>query len=165
MAMRMLLALLSTIAVTAAVGVTVTPLAEGAPLQASAAGRSAETREQTMRRVVRTWSRRLNAGDNAGIAQLFRTPAIFVQGTHAYRLDTAKQIAIWHSALPCSGRVTSIRIAGRFATATFVLGNRKGSRCDAPGATVAARFEIVRGKIVSWVQFPEPVPGAPGKVA
>ena len=118
-----------------------------------------------MRRVVREWSRLLNAGDNAGIAQLFRTPAIFVQGTHAYRLKTAEQIAIWHSALPCSGRVISIRIAGRFATATFVLGNRKGSRCDAPGATVAARFEIVRGKIVSWVQFPEPVPGAPGKVA
>ena len=140
------------IAAVSAVGITAAPLADGASLQASTAGRLAETRQQAMRRIVHAWSRLLNARDNAGIARLFRLPAVFEQGSFVYRLTTAQQVAQWHDGLPCAGRVTSIRIAGRFATAEFVLSDRKGSECDAPGATVGARFEIVRGKIVSWVQ-------------
>src|SRR5919204_3433621 len=33
-----------------------------------------------MRAIVREWSKRLNAGDNRGIAQLFSLPAIVIQG-------------------------------------------------------------------------------------
>jgi hypothetical protein len=146
--------------------------AAGHRLQTSAAVRSAETKQQTetrqqaMRRIVYAWSRLLNARDNAGIARLFRLPTFFVQGTLVYRLKTAEQVALWHDALPCAGRVTSIRIAGRFATAVFLLSDRKGSRCDAPGEKAAARFEIVRGKIVSWVQVAVPgEPAASGPVA
>jgi hypothetical protein len=154
------------IAAIAAVGVTAAPLADGASLQASTTSRSGETRQQTMRRVVRAWSRLLNAGDNPGVARLFRLPAVFVQGGLAYKLKTAEQVAMWHEGLPCAGRVTSIRIAGRFATAVFVLGDRKGSKCDAPpGEKAAAKFGIVRGKIVSWEQVAVPDEAPPGPVA
>ena len=145
----------------AAAGATAAPPADAASVQAGTAGRSLETRQQTMRRVVRTWSRLLNAGDNAGIARLFRVPAIFAQQGMAYRLTTAAQVVMWHEGLPCAGRVTSIRITGTFATVVFVLGNRKGSKCDAPGQQAAARFKIVRGKIVVWEQVPVPVEPAP----
>jgi hypothetical protein len=116
-----------------------------------------------MRRVVRAWTRLLNAEDNAGIAQLFRPPALFTQGQATYKLTTAKQIAIWHEGLPCSARLTSIRIAGTLATAVFVLGDRKSSRCDAPGKPAAVEFRIVRGKIVSWKQVA--VPAGSGQAA
>ena len=155
------MALLVAIAAVAAVGVTAAPLANGASLQVSAATRSGETRQQVMRRVVRAWSRLLNAGDSAGIARLFRLPAVVVQGSLGYRLKTAEQVALWHEGLPCGGRVTSIRIAGRYATVVFVLSDRKGSSCDAPGGKAAARFEIVRGKIVSWEQVAVPAEPAP----
>ncbi len=160
MAVRKRIALLATTAVIATAGVTVAPLADGAPLQQRTATRSAETRQQTMRRVVYAWSRLLNARDNAGIARLFSLPAKFVQGPYAYELSSAKAVALWHDGLPCAGHVTSIHISGRFATAVFLLSDRKGSRCDDPGGTAAAKFEIVRGKIVSWTQVAVP----PGRV-
>lgn len=159
MAVRTRIALLLVIAAVAAVGVTAVPLAAGAPLHGSTAGRSGETGQQTMRRIVLTWTKLLNARDNDGIARLFRLPAVFVQGSDVYTLRTAAQVALWHDGLPCAGRVTSIHIAGTFATAVFVLSDRKGSRCDAPGGKAAARFNIVRGKIISWEQVA--VPGAP----
>jgi hypothetical protein len=111
-----------------------------------------------MKRIVREWSRLLNAADNEGLAKLFRLPAIVEQGGVGYRLKTAKHIAIWHDGLPCSGRVTSITIRGRVATAVFLLGDRPstGSRCDATGELAAAAFEIVGGKIVHWTQVAVP---------
>jgi hypothetical protein len=109
-----------------------------------------------MKAVVRAWSRRLNSGDNRGIARLFTLPAVVEQGPYAFRLKTRRQVAIWHANLPCAGKVLSITVRGRFATAVFELGNRKGGTCDAPGALAAARFEIAGGKIVSWVQVPVP---------
>lgn len=117
----------------------------------------------TIEAVVRAWSARLNAGDNEGVARLFRVPAVVIQGPYAYRLTTARQVALWHSALPCSGRIVRITVRGRFATAVFRLGDRPASKCDAPGALAAARFEVVRGKIVSWQQVP--VPKETGPVA
>ena len=106
--------------------------------------------------LVRAWSARLNAGDNPGVARLFALPSIVVQGPYAYRLETRKQVALWHSGLPCAGHIVSVEIRGRFATAVFRLGNRGATRCDAPGTLAAARFEIVKGKIVQWVQVPVP---------
>jgi hypothetical protein len=132
-----------------------------APSPARAAGTAspggaAATAPETMRRVVRAWSRLLNADDNQGVARLFAVPAVIVQGPFVYRLRTYEQVARWHAGLPCSGTVVSITIRGRYATAVFRLGNRRRSRCDAPGTLAAARFEIVRGKIVSWVQVAVP---------
>jgi hypothetical protein len=115
--------------------------------------------------VVREWSRLLNANDNAGVARLFAVPATIIQGPYLYRLRTRKQIELWHAGLPCAGRITSVRTQGRFATAEFVLSDRKGSRCDGPGAKAAARFEIVGGKIRSWVQVPPQAPAPDGPTA
>jgi len=109
-------------------------------------------RQRRMASVVRAWSARLNAGDNAGVARLFALPAEIVQGPFLYRFPTREGIASWHAGLPCAGRVVSITFRGRFATAVFRLGNRGATACDAPGTLAAARFEIVDGRIVSWQQ-------------
>jgi hypothetical protein len=112
-----------------------------------------------MRGIVRAWSANLNAGRNAAEARLFALPVVMLQGQYGYRLTTPAQVAAWHAALPCSGRIVSIRIQGRFATAVFRLGDRKASKCDAPGTLAAARFTIVGGKITAWQQVPPPSPG------
>jgi hypothetical protein len=113
------------------------------------------------KRIVRMWSERLNAFDNAGIAKLFARPATILQGGLALRLRTAVDIALWHRLLPCAGRIVSITVKGEFATAVFVLANGKNRRCDAPGAKAAAVFHVHGGKIVSWAQIPVPAPAGP----
>jgi hypothetical protein len=50
-------------------------------------------------------------------------------------------------------------VRGRFATAVFRLGDRRKSKCDAPGTLAAARFKIVRGKITIWQQVQPPTQG------
>jgi hypothetical protein len=118
-------------------------------------------RPAKMRSVVREWSARLNANDNAGASRLFALPALLTQGPYAYRLTTYRQLTLWHDGLPCAGKVTRIVVKGRFATAVFTLGSRKGHKCDAPGTEAAARFEIVGGKIRSWTQVAVPPPSGP----
>jgi hypothetical protein len=113
------------------------------------------------KRVVRAWSRRLNAYDNAGIARLFARPAVFAQGPTVLRLESYADIALWHSLLPCAGRIVSISVKGETATAVFVLANGAHRRCDAPGQKAAAAFRVHKGKIVSWVQVPVPAPPGP----
>ncbi len=117
------------------------------------------------KRIVRAWSKHLNAYDNAGVARLFARPAVFAQGAAVLRLETYPDIALWHSLLPCAGRIVSIAVKGETATAVFVLANGKHRRCDAPGQKAAAAFRIHKGKIVSWVQVPVPVPAPSGPTA
>ncbi len=97
-----------------------------------------------MEAIVRTWSARLNANDNAGVAALFSLPATMFQAPFEYRLVNRHQIAEWEAELPCSGTVVSIAVKGRFATAVFKLGNRGATKkCDAPpGTLAAARFGV-----------------------
>jgi hypothetical protein len=130
----------------------------------AAAGAARTPAQRQMAAVVQAWSDRLNASDNAGIARLFAVPALVVQGPYAFKLVSRKQVARWFSLLPCSGHVTRILFKGRFATAVFRLGNRGKTPCDAPGGLAAARFEIVHGKIASWVQVAVP-PNASAPVA
>ena len=117
------------------------------------------------KRIVRAWSARLNAYDNAGVARLFARPAVFVQGGAALRLETYSDIALWHSLLPCAGRIVSISVEGENATAVFVLANGKRRRCDAPGQKAAAVFRVHHGKIVTWAQIPVPPPPTSGPSA
>ena len=140
-----------------ALSLVVSASAVAAPTRAAADSPAA------MRSVVRTWSARLNANDNRGASHLFALPAVMTQGPYAYRLTTYQQLTLWHDGLPCAGKVTRIIVKGRFATAVFTLGKRKGHSCDAPGSEAAAKFEIVRGKIRSWTQVEVPPP--PGPVA
>ena len=113
------------------------------------------------KRVVRAWSKRLNAYDNVGVARLFARPAVFAQAGAALRLETYADIALWHSLLPCAGRIVSITVKGETAVAVFVLANGAHRRCDAPGQKAAAAFRVHKGKIVSWVQVPVPAPPGP----
>jgi len=114
-----------------------------------------------MKAIVRAWSTYLNAGDNAAEARLFVLPATMIQGPYVYKLISPSQVARWHAALPCAGHIVSITVHGRFATAVFRLGDRKSSKCDAPGTLAAARFTIVRGKITVWHQVPPPAQAPP----
>ncbi len=102
--------------------------------------------------VVRAWSQALNADDNKGAADLFARGAEVVQGPSVIRLRTHAQAEAWNSALPCSGRIVSIKSHGQTARATFVLGDRQHSRCDGPGQHATAIFRVVKGKIVLWHQ-------------
>lgn len=127
----------------------------GAAKPHAAAGPHPSHAEQ-LKAVVRAWSTNLNTGNNAAEARLFSLPATMIQGEFVYKLVTASQVARWHAALPCSGKILSITVRGNFATAVFRLGNRPTSRCDAPGTRAAARFRIVRGRISVWEQVPPP---------
>ena len=114
-----------------------------------------------MAAVILRWSERLNANDNAGIARLYSVPALIVQGAYATGSSTGTR---WRSGIrACRARGRS---SGSSSTAGLRLpcsgsGDRGKTKCDAPGSLAAARFEIVKGKIRSWVQVEvPPKPGA-----
>jgi hypothetical protein len=127
------------------VAALVTLLAVGGAELAAAAPRTPE-------QVARAWSAALNAADDQAAGALFAPNAVAVQGPYLYRLRTAKLAALWNSGLPCAGRIIKVRVHGKVATVTFVLGHRKGHTCDGPGQLAAAKFTVVNGKIVRWEQ-------------
>jgi limonene-1,2-epoxide hydrolase len=112
--------------------------------------------------VVRAWSQELNSGDNEGAAKLFAPGAEVVQAGTAIRLNTHAQALAWNTALPCSGRLLSIKTTGDTTRATFVLGDRPKRKCDGPGQRATAIFRVRKGKIVLWHQTSsEPAPVGP----
>jgi limonene-1,2-epoxide hydrolase len=102
--------------------------------------------------VVRAWSQELNQGDNEDAAKLFAPGAQVVQAGMTLRLETQAQAVAWNAALPCSGRIVSIKTSGDTTTATFVLGDRRQHKCDGPGRRATAIFRVHKGKIVLWHQ-------------
>jgi limonene-1,2-epoxide hydrolase len=121
-------------------------------LLAAACGGHTSTPQQ----VVRAWSAALDANDNKAAAALFAPDALVVQ-SGTITLHTAKDAADWNSGLPCGGIVESITPQGRSEfLAVFTLTNRPGHYCTGPGATDAAVFKVVRGKITLWHQVPPP---------
>ncbi len=112
--------------------------------------------------VVRAWSQELNSGDNEGAAKLFAPGAKVVQAGTAIRLNTHAEALAWNTALPCSGRLVSIKTTGDTTRATFVLGDRPNKKCDGPGQKATAIFLVRKGKIVLWHQTSsEPAPVGP----
>jgi limonene-1,2-epoxide hydrolase len=111
--------------------------------------------------VVRAWSEALNAGDNDGAASLFAKNARVVQQGMTLKLATHEDAVMWNAALPCSGRIVSVRSRGNIARVTFVLRDRKTSRCDGPGQHATALFRVRNGKIVLWHQTPPPAGSPP----
>ena len=108
--------------------------------------------------VVRAWSQSLNSDDNEAAARLFAPGAHVIQGGELLVLDDYGDALKWNAALPCSGRIVSIRTSGETATATFLLGDRRRSRCDGPGQEATALFRVHDGKIVLWHQTAGPPP-------
>jgi limonene-1,2-epoxide hydrolase len=105
--------------------------------------------------VVRAWSRALNAGDNGAAADLFAPGARIEQGGLSLSFRTRADALAWNRGLPCSGRIVDLETEGEDATATFLLGNRRTSACDAPGGRVTAVFRVREGKIVLFRQLPD----------
>jgi hypothetical protein len=102
--------------------------------------------------VVRAWSQQLNVGDNQGAAKLFAPGAEIVQAGTTLRLNTQAEAIAWNAALPCSGRIVSIKSSGNTTRATFILGDRQKSKCDGPGQKATAIVRVKNGKIVLWHQ-------------
>jgi hypothetical protein len=103
--------------------------------------------------VVRAWSQALNSGDNEAAAELFAPGAEVIQGV-SFTLDTRREAIAFNAALPCSGEIVELVSDGDQVHATFRLGDRPASECDAPGAEVEAAFRVREGKIVLWHQLP-----------
>jgi len=123
-------------------------------LAALVAGPLAAAAPRTPEQVARAWSKALNAGNDKAAAALFAQNAVVVQGPYVYRFRTAKLAKLWNSGLPCAGSIVKVKVRGNVATVTFILGHRKGHVCDGPGQLAAAKFTVVKGRIVRWEQVP-----------
>jgi hypothetical protein len=104
--------------------------------------------------VVRAWSQSLNTGDNEAAADLFAPSAEVIQG-RSFVLETRQEAIAFNASLPCTGEIVALESEGETVRATFMLGHRETSRCDAPGAQVRASFRVREGKIVLWRQLPD----------
>ena len=103
--------------------------------------------------VVRAWSQAVNSDDNAAAARLFAPGARVIQGDSVRRLRDFAEARAWNARLPCSGRILTLREHGDTVRATFLLGNRRRSRCDGPGQRAHALVRVREGKIVLWHQL------------
>jgi hypothetical protein len=92
--------------------------------------------QDRMKAVVRVWEANLNAGNNAAEARLFSLPALIslMEGPYGCLCLTRAEVVQFHAQLLCSGKIVSIKVRGRYATAVFrALGDRETSKCDYPG--------------------------------
>ena len=90
------------------------------------------------------------------VRNLARAPQLpgaeVVQAGTTLRLETRAQAVAWNAALPCSGKIVSIKTKGDLTTATFLLGDRPERKCDGPGQHATAVSRVHEGKIVLWHQ-------------
>ena len=108
------------------------------PAQAQAAG--------SLARIVRAWSKALNAGDNERAAALFAAGARIFQSGYVLVLRDHEDAVRWNAALPCSGRIVRLTVSERVATAEFVLGDRPARPCDGPGSTPSPSSTSARAR-------------------
>jgi limonene-1,2-epoxide hydrolase len=106
--------------------------------------------------VVRAWTAALNRSDNEAAANLFAKNAVVIQNGLRLVLFSHHIAALWMKGVPCSGRLVHITVTKDLADAIFVLGSRKGIKCDAPGIKARAAFVVRNGRIIRWVQLPVP---------
>ena len=110
--------------------------------------------------VVLAWSDALNRNDNEAAARYF-APGAIIRQSQEYRLDDAEIATTWNDGLPCAGKVVELRMVDIAVVAIFVLGERPGHQCDAPGQRAAAAFVIEDGLIRLWQQVAVPDEGTP----
>lgn len=118
-----------------------------------------------MRAVVRAWNANANAENNVAAARLFSRPSLIslMAAPYGCYCLTLADVVQFHLLLPCSAKIVSIKVRGRYATAVFGrLGNRPFTKCDEPGgALTGVRFTIMRGKITVFKQVWWKPPGRP----
>ncbi len=134
--------------------------AQQAPATTQEAPATTEPVPPELANVVLAWSDALNRNDNAAAARYF-APGAVIRQSQQYRLDDAEIATTWNDGLPCAGNIVELRMVDGAVVAIFVLGERPGHRCDAPGARAAAAFVIEDGLITLWQQVAVPGKGTP----
>ncbi len=114
--------------------------------------------------VVLAWSDALNRNDNEAAATYF-APGAVIRQSQEYRLIDAEVATVWNDGLPCAGKIVELRMVDIAVVAIFVLGERPGHQCDAPGARAAAAFVIEDGLITLWQQVAVPDEATPATPA
>jgi limonene-1,2-epoxide hydrolase len=122
---------------------------------AALAGCGGHAKTTSPESVVRAWSDALNANDNEAAADLFAANAEVMQGKYEVRLTSHGAAVAFNAAFPCAGKIVRLQRDGDVVTATFVLADRPGSRCDGPGQEATTAFTVRNGKIAVWQQLPE----------
>lgn len=103
-------------------------------------------------KVIRAWSDTLRASHVERAAAYFAVPTVvqFQQGGAVTRLRRRIDTVAFNATLPCGARLVSASRSGRYVNALFVLSDRPGSPCDAPGRTARTNFVVRGGKITEW---------------
>jgi hypothetical protein len=94
-----------------------------------------------MKAVVRAWNANVNAGNNAAEARLFSYPALIslMVGPYGCLCRTPAEVVQFHAQLLCTGKIVSIKVRGRYATAVFGHpGDRETSKCDSTDGAPAS---------------------------
>jgi hypothetical protein len=105
-------------------------------------------------KVVRAWADALRHGEVDAAADLFALPSKVqvVPGQPFVVVEAHADAVAFNLTLPCGGRLVKATQRGRYVDALFVLSDRPGSSCDAPGSTARAAFLIRDGKIKEWLR-------------
>jgi hypothetical protein len=103
-------------------------------------------------RVIRGWSDALRGSDVERATSFFSVPLVVSQGT-AGVLGSRARVREFNDGLPCGSRVTGVKRDGEYFVASFVLTERPGKRCDAPGASARVAFKLRGGRLSEWRQL------------
>jgi hypothetical protein len=103
-------------------------------------------------KVVRAWADALRRGNVEAAADLFALPSRVqvVPGTPFQLVVERADALAFNLTLPCGGRLVKATRRGDYVNALFLLSDRPGSKCDAPGATARAALLVRDGKIAVW---------------
>ena len=102
--------------------------------------------------VVRAWADALRHGHIDQAANLFALPSSVqtLPGAPLEVVEAHADAVAFNLTLPCGGTLVKATQRGRYVDALFLLSDRPGSRCDAPGSTARAAFLVRNGKIAEW---------------
>jgi hypothetical protein len=109
------------------------------------------------KRIVKGWTDALRHGDVERAVSFWAVPAT-VANPQPVRLLTRRAVRFFNSSLPCGAKLLSVKRDADYILATFVLTNRPGKHCDAPGNRARTAFLLRGGKIVQWLRAPDPDP-------
>ncbi len=129
----------------------------GPPVDARQANRAAV-------KTIRDWANAVRNSHIEAAAALFSLPTIAVNGPDPNLLRTRQEVTLWNEALPCGAALLRAVDVRGWTVARFRLVHRRGSQCDANGASTASTaFAMRHGKIALWVRVRDDV--APEKAA
>ena len=111
-----------------------------------------QPREPGYARLIREWSKAVNAERYERAAGFFAPGAIVDQGRE-FRLEDRRAAIFFNSTLPCKADVTDIDGEGDILLAAFRLRNGPGGSCD---GAARVRFRFRNGKFIEWRQLAQP---------